>query len=102
MANYGTVGRQDQNRNHNVANDAVDEERAALLASSKPSGSSLGSRLHRHWNEKVSSTWGDIALLFCYIITGLLDSSSVYTWGSFVSMQTGTPPIRSFRSGHSR
>jgi hypothetical protein len=28
-------------------------------------------------------------LLFGYIITGLLDSSAVFIWGSFVSMQTG-------------
>jgi hypothetical protein len=27
--------------------------------------------------------------LFGYIITGLLDSSAVFIWGSFVSMQTG-------------
>lgn len=32
---------------------------------------------------------GDLLLLFCYIITGLLDSSAVFIWGSFVSMQTG-------------
>jgi uncharacterized membrane protein YoaK (UPF0700 family) len=37
----------------------------------------------------VTKSWGDIALLGCYIITGLLDSSSVMAWGSFVSMQTG-------------
>jgi hypothetical protein len=34
----------------------------------------------------VSKNW---VLLFCYIITGLLDSSAVFIWGSFVSMQTG-------------
>ncbi|KAI9375346.1 hypothetical protein BJX61DRAFT_494430 [Aspergillus egyptiacus] len=28
-------------------------------------------------------------LIFCYMITGLLDSSAITTWGSFVSMQTG-------------
>lgn len=37
----------------------------------------------------VSNAWGDLALLFCYIITGLLDSCSVFIWGSFLSMQTG-------------
>lgn len=37
----------------------------------------------------VSKSWADLVLLFCYIITGLLDSSAVFIWGSFVSMQTG-------------
>jgi hypothetical protein len=31
----------------------------------------------------------DVVLLLCYIITGLLDSAAISTWGSFVSMQTG-------------
>lgn len=31
----------------------------------------------------------DVVLLMCYIITGLLDSASISTWGAFVSMQTG-------------
>ncbi len=37
----------------------------------------------------VSRDWADVVLLLCYIITGLLDSASISTWGSFVSMQTG-------------
>ncbi|EJT71094.1 hypothetical protein GGTG_12115 [Gaeumannomyces tritici R3-111a-1] len=37
----------------------------------------------------VRRDWADLVLLFCYIITGLLDSSSISIWGSFVSMQTG-------------
>ncbi|KAI0406806.1 hypothetical protein F4802DRAFT_76921 [Xylaria palmicola] len=37
----------------------------------------------------VSRDWADLVLLVCYIITGLLDSASISTWGSFVSMQTG-------------
>lgn len=51
-------------------------------------GSSKG-----NWRSKltvnVSRDWADIVLLLCYIITGLLDSASISTWGSFVSMQTG-------------
>jgi len=46
-------------------------------------------RLTEHMNVNVTKSWGDVALLGCYIITGLLDSSSIMTWGSFVSMQTG-------------
>jgi hypothetical protein len=45
------------------------------------------------WRQKmmvnVNRDWADIVLLLCYIITGLLDSASIATWGSFVSMQTG-------------
>ncbi|EAW13740.1 YoaK family protein [Aspergillus clavatus NRRL 1] len=37
----------------------------------------------------INPRYGDLLLLFCYIITGLLDSSAVFIWGSFVSMQTG-------------
>lgn len=66
---------------------SADEETAGLLGKTK--SGSLGTRLHKHFTTNVSSTWGDVALLFCYVITGLLDSSSVATWGSFASMQTG-------------
>ncbi|KAE8155016.1 hypothetical protein BDV25DRAFT_146853 [Aspergillus avenaceus] len=40
-------------------------------------------------NTEVNPRFGDLVLLFCYVITGLLDSSAVFVWGSFVSMQTG-------------
>lgn len=46
-------------------------------------------RFKRHMNCNVTKNWADLVLLFCYIITGLLDSSAVFIWGSFVSMQTG-------------
>lgn len=42
-----------------------------------------------HMAADVSKHRADLVLLFCYIITGLLDSSAVSIWGSFVSMQTG-------------
>lgn len=38
----------------------------------------------------VDRDLADIVLLMCYIITGLLDSASISTWGSFASMQTGS------------
>ena len=77
-----------------AANEA-DAEGASLLR--KPTqndgtGSSVVTRLHKHFTADVSKSWADIALLGCYIITGLLDSSSVFIWGSFVSMQTGKTP----------
>ncbi|KAH8673164.1 hypothetical protein BGZ61DRAFT_497307 [Ilyonectria robusta] len=37
----------------------------------------------------VRRDWSDVVLLACYIITGILDSASISTWGAFVSMQTG-------------
>jgi uncharacterized membrane protein YoaK (UPF0700 family) len=37
----------------------------------------------------VDRSWGDVVLVLCYLITGLLDSASISIWGSFVSMQTG-------------
>lgn len=70
----------------------VDAEGASLLrkpAQSDRDKASLTTRLHKHFTQNISKSWADIALLGCYIITGLLDSSSVFIWGSFVSMQTG-------------
>lgn len=57
---------------------------------SKPSRKdAFASRCVDHLNVNVTKSWGDVALLGCYLITGLLDSSSIMVWGSFVSMQTG-------------
>lgn len=63
----------------------VSNEQTPLLghANGKPSG------LKRHLTAEVSKHWADAVLLWGYIITGLLDSSAVFIWGSFVSMQTG-------------
>lgn len=47
------------------------------------------SRLTQYLNQEIDRSWADLILLFCYIITGLLDSSAIFIWGSFVSMQTG-------------
>lgn len=46
-------------------------------------------RLARYLQHELDPRRGDLVLLFCYVITGLLDSSAVFIWGSFVSMQTG-------------
>lgn len=80
---YGTLP-----DNDSPAPNGTDAERAALL--SKPSGGhALASKIQKHFSVNVNKKWGDLALLGCYIITGLLDSASVFIWGSFVSMQTG-------------
>lgn len=66
---------------------ASDEETPLL---GRPVGKhSASSQLRKHLAADVSKNWADLVLLFCYVITGLLDSSAVFIWGSFVSMQTG-------------
>ncbi|KAL4999698.1 hypothetical protein BDV10DRAFT_200562 [Aspergillus recurvatus] len=46
-------------------------------------------RLKRHLTTEINPRGTDLILLSCYTITGLLDSSAVFIWGSFASMQTG-------------
>ncbi|KAF2742980.1 hypothetical protein M011DRAFT_497146 [Sporormia fimetaria CBS 119925] len=43
----------------------------------------------KHHQSNINKEWGDLVLLYCYLITGLLDSAATHIWGSFVSMQTG-------------
>ncbi|KAH7360386.1 hypothetical protein BKA65DRAFT_391939 [Rhexocercosporidium sp. MPI-PUGE-AT-0058] len=78
---YGSVG---STGNGNRQIQRGNDEAQPLLGN----GSSKG-----NWRSKltanVSRDWADVVLLLCYIITGLLDSASISTWGSFVSMQTG-------------
>lgn len=50
---------------------------------------SSATRLRKHLTSNVDRRWGDLVLLVCCLITGLLDSSSTFIWGCFVSMQTG-------------
>jgi len=82
---YGTVedgpGTHSTNHSHN------EDERTSLL--SKPHARDTISRFRSHMTQNVSSKRGDLLLLLCYIITGLVDSSAVFIWGAFVSMQTG-------------
>ncbi|KAJ5874909.1 uncharacterized protein N7529_003339 [Penicillium soppii] len=54
-----------------------------------PGSESSRPRLSKHLRTEIDPAHGDLILLLCYIITGLLDSSAVFIWGSFVSMQTG-------------
>lgn len=43
----------------------------------------------QRFQHDISCSWADAVLLACYVVTGLLDSSSIQVWGTFVSMQTG-------------
>jgi len=69
-----------------------DEEQPLLNARLNNTGSqpkSLTSRMRKAAKAEVKRERADVVLIFCYIITGLLDSASISIWGSFVSMQTG-------------
>ncbi|KAH8809322.1 hypothetical protein F5884DRAFT_401637 [Xylogone sp. PMI_703] len=67
--------------------DIVDEEQPLL--GPKPQSQSILRQWRKSLTVDVCRNWADVVLLFCYLITGLLDSSSISMWGSFVSMQTG-------------
>jgi hypothetical protein len=86
---YGTIPNGTSQQAHNGLLDPTDEERASLL--NKDDRRTIFVRARQYMNVNITKTWGDVVLLGCYIITGLLDSSSVQVWGSFVSMQTGSP-----------
>lgn len=61
-----------------------DEEQQPLLG-----GRSTKSKWRNEMMTDIDRDYADIILLACYVVTGLLDSASISTWGSFVSMQTG-------------
>ncbi|KAI1094210.1 hypothetical protein F5B19DRAFT_70154 [Rostrohypoxylon terebratum] len=65
-----------------------DEEQQPLLSGGSNQMSKT-TRWRKSMTTDVRRDWADVILLACYIITGLLDSASISTWGSFVSMQTG-------------
>jgi hypothetical protein len=80
---YGTASNSTA-RNTNGVPRSANEEQPLLGRPLSKSG----------WREKmmvnVHRDWADVILILCYFITGLLDSASISTWGSFVSMQTGS------------
>lgn len=82
--NYGTI----ENSNNGQPRGPTDEEETPLLQSNRVQPS-LGKRLRKYMTNDITTRHGDIVLLSCYTITGLLDSSSISIWSSFVSMQTG-------------
>lgn len=84
----GTNGPARQRAGHN----ATDEEQPLLNgvgATQTGNSKSLTTRLRKAAGAEVKRDWADVVLIFCYIITGMLDSSAISDWGSFVSMQTG-------------
>jgi len=85
--NYGAISDGDQVASNGLLNH-TDMERAALLTKDQ-SQRPIVAHFRTYLTQNICKDWGDLVLLGCYIITGLLDSSSVQVWGSFVSMQTG-------------
>ena len=81
-ANYGTAN-QTESQNGHLGGESETEP---LLSKGSQS---FRQKFSSHLTKPVSKSWADLILLACYTITGLLDSSAVFIWGSFVSMQTG-------------
>ncbi|ROW06865.1 hypothetical protein VMCG_04079 [Cytospora schulzeri] len=90
---YGAAGRHGGHHSSStLTRNASDEEQPLLngrVANGHNSKSSLTSRMRAAARVEVKREWADLVLILCYVITGLLDSSSISIWGSFVSMQTG-------------
>lgn len=86
---YGAIDIQHNGQPRAPVDDNDDQEEAPLLGTNNRTQISLARRLQNYMNRDVSTKHGDVVLLSCYTITGLLDSSSISIWSSFVSMQTG-------------
>ncbi len=66
----------------------MDDESQPLLGRKGDTSASVA-RFRQYLQDDIDRRWADLLLLLSYVITGLLDSSAVFIWGSFVSMQTG-------------
>ncbi|XWW95303.1 hypothetical protein V2A60_003261 [Cordyceps javanica] len=121
MAGYGTTASRPSAaaNGHDTTTVTTDPEQQPLLGKpSSPSKAGRGcggvTKVRKTLGANVSRSWADLVLLFCYVVTGLLDSASTQVWGAFVSMQTGNtvyvalgiasliyPPVspRLYRSG---
>ncbi|POS77099.1 hypothetical protein DHEL01_v204514 [Diaporthe helianthi] len=87
---YGTAG--PGATRQRAGHDATDEEQPLLNGVGtiqRGNSKSLTTSLRKAAGAEVKRDWADLVLIFCYIITGMLDSSAISDWGSFVSMQTG-------------
>ncbi|EDU46470.1 membrane protein [Pyrenophora tritici-repentis] len=75
------------------ATQSIDEETPLLGRNGGATGGKpdkwSAKHLSNYMGSNVDRDRADVVLILCYVITGLLDSSAVFIWGSFVSMQTG-------------
>ncbi|KAM0421179.1 hypothetical protein ACHAPT_011071 [Fusarium lateritium] len=88
ITSYGTVTDSVEPRPDNGLINGSNETDGLL--GRKPSSESW---LRKKFVVDARRDWADIMLLGCYIITGILDSASISTWGAFVSMQTAAAAI---------
>ena len=51
----------------------------------------LYATMTRHFKAEIDTRYADIVLIVCGFVSGLVDGLSFNAWGSFSSMQTGTP-----------
>ncbi|KAH6962235.1 hypothetical protein BKA56DRAFT_736990 [Ilyonectria sp. MPI-CAGE-AT-0026] len=56
-------------------------------ATAKEQARAIGSS--QRWTGDVDTRWGDLLLLVCFLVAGLVDSAAFNMYGCFVSMQTG-------------
>lgn len=85
VQSYGAI----DTPNNDQARGPADEENAPLLETTSRAQLSLVRLFQSYMTQDIAREHADIVLLSCYTITGLLDSSSISIWRSFVSMQTG-------------
>ncbi|KAK3355594.1 hypothetical protein B0H65DRAFT_452502 [Neurospora tetraspora] len=80
-------------RNNTISNDETQPLLYPIMSTDDTTTPALtkppSGRWRRHLTTDIDRTHADLVLIICYLITGLLDSSSISIWGSFVSMQTG-------------
>ncbi|KUI53399.1 hypothetical protein VP1G_00680 [Cytospora mali] len=88
---YGVVGHVGYNASTTPDHNAADEEQPLLngVVGQRHNAKSFTTRIRKAAKDEVKRESAELMLILCYIITGLLDSSSISIWGSFVSMQTG-------------
>ena len=86
---YGTTSERPHQNGTAQTNIDGDHESLPLLRRASTGAQSTTRRLLVYLNHDINTKWGDILLLVCYVITGLLDAAATAQWGAFVSMQTG-------------
>jgi uncharacterized membrane protein YoaK (UPF0700 family) len=85
QSDYGAIHNSSNGQPHRHSEDEI----TPLLGGQQGSTSSIAKRIRTHMTQDIDRSHTDIVLLASYTVTGLLDSSSISIWGSFVSMQTG-------------
>jgi hypothetical protein len=75
--NYGAIESADDNDSHHDA-EGFNTQR-------------LAGRIRKRLHTDIQTQGADFILILLFFVSGLVDGSVYNSWGSFVSMQTGTP-----------